>query len=98
MLTDHYTTEFTVKRNIQTGRITTFAVVGTGRGHVQPATSEYQLKQAGQYHQNFVMFTNYVIEIGDVVVVGTDEYKVHGLQAHNFRTGTRHREVHMHKA
>jgi len=96
MLADHYTTAFTVKRNVQTGRITTFAEVGTGRGHLQPATSEYQLKQAGAYHKSFVLMTNYAIEIGDIVVVGTDEYKVHGLQAHNFRIGTRHREVHMH--
>lgn len=98
MLSNHYTSAITIKRETVTGRIKTFAVVGTSRGHIQPATSEYQLKQAGQYHQNFVMFTDYGVEIGDIVVVGADEYKVHGLQAHNFRTGTRHREVHMHKA
>lgn len=98
MLSNHYTTEFTVKRNIQTGRITTYAVVGTGRGHIQPATSEYQLKQAGQYHLSFVLFTNYLVEIGDIVVIGDDEYKVHGKQAHNFRIGTRHNEIFIHKA
>lgn len=98
MLTDHYTSAITIKRETLAGRIKTFAVLATSRGHIQPATSEYQLKQAGQYHQNFVMFTDYAVQIGDIIVVGADEYKVHGLQQHNFRIGARHKEVHMHKA
>lgn len=97
MLSSHYTSAFTVSRATLVGRIKSFAVIGTSRGHIQPATSEYQLQSAGAYNKSYILLTDYAVQIGDIITIGADEYKVHGVQSHSFRVGQRHVEVFCHK-
>ena len=96
MLQDHYNTTADVKRTTVTGRKTTFASVGTARGHKQPATAEYQLNAAGAYAKNFVFLTDFALQIGDHLIIEGAEYVVHGSQTHSFRTGKRHTESYIH--
>lgn len=96
MLQGHFNTQATVKRTVLTGRKTTFVSDAITRGHIQPATSEYQLHAAGAYAKNFIFLTDYDLVIGDHLVIDNKEYTVHGIQSHNFRIGKRHTEAYIH--
>lgn len=97
MLQNHYNVTFDVKRKLVQGRKTIYAVAGSNlRGHKQPARAEYQLKSAGQYDKNYVLFCDFNVLIGDQIVIDRVTYVVHGVEHHDFRRGRRHTEVFMH--